>query len=179
MFLPARLRRVTVRRRRIVLHTVREDYATTNWLASAARPGNAGRPVVGAGLLDHEIFQQKTVVRWRRRLFALNAKDGPTLALIVFRFRTRTSLCDAPQFGQLKSILGAPTGTGRQFSAALISLAFSDFSRRFPVRFHGSGASLFADHPLIDLRDLQNAFKHEESLSLMQGRFLGFLRYGD
>jgi hypothetical protein len=70
----------------MVLHTVREDYATTNWLASAARPGNASRPVVGVGLLDHEIFQQKTVVRWRQRLFALNARDGPILALIVFRF---------------------------------------------------------------------------------------------
>jgi hypothetical protein len=69
--------------------------------------------------------------------------------------------------------------TGRQFSAALISLAFSDFSTRFPACFRGSGASLFAHHPLIDLRDLQNAFEHEESLPLMQGRFFGSLQSGD
>jgi hypothetical protein len=61
----------------------------------------------------------------------------------------------------------------------LISLAFSDFSPRFPVRFRSSSASLFAHHPLIDLRDLQNAFKHEERLALMQGRFFGFLQSGD
>jgi hypothetical protein len=81
--------------------------------------------------------------------------------------------------GMIHQAPGAPTGTGRQFSAALISLAFSDFSTRFPARFHGTGVNLFAHHPLVDLRDLQNAFEHEESLPLMQGRFFGFLQSGD
>jgi hypothetical protein len=102
-------------KRRIVLHSFRENYATTNWLVSAVRQGSTGRSVVGAALLDHEIFQQKTVVRWRQRLFALNAKDGPILALIVFRFQNAHELVRRSAIRAVK-IYGWASGHNKSIS---------------------------------------------------------------
>jgi hypothetical protein len=64
--------------------------------------------------------------------------------------------------------------------AQLLSLAFSNLlSTRFAAHSNSGGRTLSADHPLVNLEYLQDAFAYPKSLLLIEGRFSGLLRLSD